>query len=127
MVRRRLDHFLPSAAQDLLFERVVALSAPGSQVAIEATRGRPDIAKWGEMQKKYADEGHPMSKVDITTLFYDEERADVAEWLAARGWKVQGAHALELAAAYGVEIPELPEDVVEVVKQGNYVTAVLPS
>ncbi|RIR12152.1 SAM-dependent methyltransferase, partial [Mycobacteroides abscessus] len=31
------------------------------------------------------------------------------------------------AAAYGVEIPELPEDVVEVVKQGNYVTAVLPS
>ncbi|SIM40228.1 S-adenosyl-L-methionine-dependent methyltransferase [Mycobacteroides abscessus subsp. abscessus] len=79
------------------------------------------------MQKKYADEGHPMSKVDITTLFYDEERADVAEWLAARGWKVQGSHALELAAAYGVEIPELPEDVVEVVKQGNYVTAVLPS
>lgn len=119
--------YLPSAAQDLLFERVVALSAPGSQVAVEATRGRPDIAKWGEMQKKYADEDHPMSKVDITTLFYDEERADVAEWLAARGWQVQGSHALELAAAYGVEIPELPEDVVEVVEQGNYVTAVLPS
>jgi len=51
----------------------------------------------------------------------------VALELAARGWKVQGSHALELAAAYGVEIPELPEDVVEVVKQGNYVTAVLPS
>ncbi|OAT69947.1 SAM-dependent methyltransferase [Mycobacteroides immunogenum] len=119
--------YLPSAAQDLLFERVVALSAPGSQVAVEATRGRPDIAKWGAMQKKYADESHPMSKVDITSLFYDEERADVAEWFAARGWTVQGADALELAATYGVEIPELPEDVIEVVKQGNYVTAILPS
>ena len=54
-----------------------------------------------------------MSKVDITSLFYDEERADVAEWFAARGWTVQGADALELAATYGVEIPELPEDVVE--------------
>ncbi len=119
--------YLPSAAQDLLFERVVALSAPGSQVAVEATRGRPNIAKWGEVQKKYADDNHPMSKVDITTLFYDEERADVAEWFAARGWTVQGAHVLELAAEYGVDIPELPEEVLELVKQGNYVTAVLPS
>ncbi|QCH26138.1 class I SAM-dependent methyltransferase [Mycobacteroides salmoniphilum] len=118
--------YLPSAAQDLLFERVVALSAPGSQIAVEATRGTPDIAKWGEIMKKYADDGHPMSKVDISSLFYDEERADVEEWLAARGWTVQGAHALELAAAYGVDIPELPEDVVALVKQGNYLTAVLP-
>ncbi|WP_078294096.1 class I SAM-dependent methyltransferase [Mycobacterium sp. D16R24] len=119
--------YLPSAAQDLLFERVVALSAPGSQIAVEATRGRPDIAKWGEVQKKYADDSHPMSKVDISSLFYDEDRADVAEWLAARGWTVQGAHALELAAAYGVKVPELPADVVELVEQGNYLTALLPS
>lgn len=119
--------YLPAAAQDLLFERVVALSAPGSQIAVEATRGRPDIAKWGEIQKKYADDSHPMSKVDISTLFYDEDRADVADWLAARGWTVQGAHALELAAAYGVDIPDLPEEVIELVKQGNYLTAVLPS
>ncbi|MEU9805801.1 class I SAM-dependent methyltransferase [Mycobacterium sp. NPDC050853] len=118
--------YLPSAAQDLLFERVVALSAPGSQIAVEATRGTPDIAKWGEIMKKYADDSHPMSKVDISSLFYDEERADVEDWLAARGWTVKGAHALELAAAYGVDIPELPEDVVALVKQGNYLTAVLP-
>ena len=91
-----------------------------------ATTLSPAHARWAE-EKKYADESHPMSKVDITSLFYDEERADVAEWFAARGWTVQGADALELAATYGVEIPELPEDVVEEVKQGNYVTAVLPS
>ncbi|OHT85097.1 class I SAM-dependent methyltransferase [Mycobacteroides saopaulense] len=119
--------YLPSAAQDLLFERVVALSAPGSQIAVEATRGRPDISKWGEIQKKYADDSHPMSKVDISSLFYDEDRADVQDWFAARGWTVRGAHALELAAAYGVQIPELPDEVVELVKQGNYLTAVLPS
>ena len=118
--------YLPSAAQDLLFERVVALSAPGSQVAVEATRGRPDIARWGEVQKKYADDSHPMSKVDISSLFYDEERADVAEWFAARGWTVHGAHALELAAAYGIDIPDLPQDVVELIEQGNYLTAALP-
>ncbi|ALR13537.1 SAM-dependent methyltransferase [Mycobacteroides saopaulense] len=119
--------YLPSAAQDLLFERVVALSASGSQIAVEATRGRPDISKWGEVQKKYADDSHPMSKVDISSLFYDEDRADVQDWFAARGWTVRGAHALELAAAYGVQIPELPDEVVELVKQGNYLTAVLPS
>ncbi|MUM19174.1 class I SAM-dependent methyltransferase [Mycobacterium sp. CBMA271] len=118
--------YLPSAAQDLLFERVVALSAPGSQIAVEALRGRPDFSKWGEVQKKYADEDHPMSKVDISSLFYDEERADVQEWLAARGWTVQGADALQLAAAYGVEVPELPQEIVELTKQGNYLTAVRP-
>lgn len=90
MVRRRLDHLPAVSGTGPAVRAGCRPVGPGQPGRHRGHPGRPDIAKWGEMQKKYADEGHPMSKVDITTLFYDEERADVAEWLAARGWKVQG-------------------------------------
>ena len=70
---------LPAAGQDLLFERVNALSAPGSRITVEAFG--PE-----------APEG--------------EERADVADWLANHGWRTTVTPAQNLITHFHREIPE---------------------
>lgn len=118
--------YLPSAAQDLLFERVVALSAPGSQVAVEATRGAR-ISPNGARCRRSTPTRAIRCPRSTSPRFSTTRSAPMSRSGWRRGDGRFRGHTLELAAAYGVEIPELPEDVVEVVKQGNYVTAVLPS
>ncbi|OBG12561.1 SAM-dependent methyltransferase [Mycolicibacterium celeriflavum] len=82
--------YLPADAQDRLFEQITALSAPGSRVSVE-TVGVQAEERREQMRERFerirAQFGMQDS-VDVAELMYnDPDRADVAEWLDAHGWR----------------------------------------
>jgi methyltransferase (TIGR00027 family) len=110
--------FLPADAHELLFERVQALGAPGSRIAVEAPG--PDFldqevqAKRRESMQRVRD---LMAKLephrdipDVQDLWYFEEREDVADWLGRHGWNVTVTPAVELMAEYDRRPPQDVED-----------------
>jgi methyltransferase (TIGR00027 family) len=97
--------YLPPEAQDLLFDRINELSAPGSRVATEHI---PDTTMFSdersqqitERLKKY---GHDLEMKD---LIYHGERSHVIEYLTAHGWEVTAQTMREAYAANGFEFPD---------------------
>ena len=90
--------YLTADAQDLLFERVQSLSAPGSRVAVEAFTNEffsPDSAARREEQTElYRDVAIKLGGKDITesgNLLYEAQRTEVVDWLEAHGWTVTAA------------------------------------
>ena len=83
--------YLPADAQDRLFAQITALSAPGSRVAAESM-GIHAKDRRERMRERFASitaqlDVEPM---DITELTYeDPDRADVARWLCAHGWRAE--------------------------------------
>lgn len=81
--------YLPADAQDRLFAQITLLSAPGSRVAAESM-GIHAKDRRERMRARFASitaqlDVEPM---DITELTYeDPDRADVAQWLCAHGWR----------------------------------------
>lgn len=97
--------YLPPEAQDLLFDRIDELSAPGSRVATEHI---PDINAFSdERSQEIADRlkkyGHD---IEMSELIYRDERNDVIEYLTARGWDVSVQAMRDAYAANGFEFPE---------------------
>jgi methyltransferase (TIGR00027 family) len=100
--------FLPAAAQELLFERVHALGAAGSRIAVEAPG--PDFLDEAAIDKRRAEMQRVrdlMAKLqpereipDVGDLWYFEEREDVGDWLRRHGWDVTVTPAEELMAHY---------------------------
>ncbi|MCV7225760.1 SAM-dependent methyltransferase [Mycolicibacterium komossense] len=86
--------YLPSEAQDRLFENVTALSAPGSRIAAE-TAGKHADDRREEMRKRFERISKELGidkVMDIQNLTYnDPDRTNLAEWLNRLGW-----HATEL-------------------------------
>lgn len=84
--------YLPPEAQDRLFEKVTALSAPDSRVAVEVfsldsanneRRREARRARFARMRDRLG------LDVNVEALTYrDADRADAAEWLADHGWQV---------------------------------------
>jgi methyltransferase (TIGR00027 family) len=105
--------YLTAEAQDLLFDRVESLSAPGSRVAVEAFTNEffsPDsFARREEQMDRYREAAVKLGGKDITesgNLLYEEERTEVADWLRTHGWAVTTAtNADELMAANNRAIP----------------------
>jgi methyltransferase (TIGR00027 family) len=100
--------YLPPDAQDRLFEMVTALSAPGSQIAVEvfsfdggnARRRAARRARWLRMQRLGLD-------VNVETLTYrDADRADAADWLTDHGWHVRAVGNRDEMARLGRPVPE---------------------
>jgi methyltransferase (TIGR00027 family) len=101
--------YLPAAAQDLLFERINELAAPGSRVAVEAlgpTFLDEDIrAKRRERMERVrallakTDSDRDVPRTD--ELWYFEEREPVGEWYARHGWNVTVTPAADLMADFG--------------------------
>ena len=97
--------YLPPEAQDLLFDRINELSAPGSRVATEHI---PDTSMFSdersqqisERMKKY---GHD---IEMRDLIYHGERSHVIEYLTAHGWDVTAQTMREAYAANGFEFPD---------------------
>jgi methyltransferase (TIGR00027 family) len=96
--------YLPPEAQDRLFDHITALSAPGSQLATEyhpntgptmAERGRAMNARWANLG----------CDIDMSGLFYEGERNNVAEYLGGLGWQVAARARRELFADYGRPFP----------------------
>src|SRR4051812_23790582 len=97
--------YLPPEAQDLLFDRINELSAPGSRVATEhfadMTMFSDDRSEQiTERLKKY---GHD---IEMKDLIYQGERNHVIEYLTAHGWDVTARTMRESYAANGFEFPE---------------------
>jgi methyltransferase (TIGR00027 family) len=82
--------YLPADAQDRLFERVTELSAPGSRIAAE-TVGLHSAERRDRMRERFgriAAQFGIDDTLDVGELTYeDPDRADVAQWLDARGWR----------------------------------------
>jgi methyltransferase (TIGR00027 family) len=82
--------YLPADAQDRLFEQVTSLSAPGSRIAVEAVGVRDDERRAQSREKfeRIAAQFGMEDTLDVAELMYnDPDRADVAQWLDAHGWR----------------------------------------
>lgn len=108
-----LVRYLPAQAQDLLFERIHALSAPGSWLASNVPgegftdpdlvrRQREDMARMRAAAAKLVE----AEVTDFDDLWYPEERRAVDAWLRDRGWEVSTLTFPELMARYGRSIPQ---------------------
>jgi methyltransferase (TIGR00027 family) len=104
--------YLTPEAQDLLFERIQSLSAPGSRVAVEAFTGDffsdESVAQRKEQMEKYREVALKLGAEnvsDISELFYEGPRTQVTDWLGAHGWKVTAISSDELLAGYGRTLP----------------------
>jgi methyltransferase (TIGR00027 family) len=109
--------FLPAQAQDLMFERIQALSAAGSRVAVEAMGSdfvNPErIERRREQMQRYRAAAAKMGRTDfpdVMDLWYFEDRADVGDWLRARGWEVGVVTAQQLMASHQRSAPKNLED-----------------
>ncbi|MGZ4525181.1 MAG: class I SAM-dependent methyltransferase [Mycobacterium sp.] len=102
--------YLPSDAQDRLFEMFTTLSAPGSRVAIEAfgMNSRSNSQRWLRMRERLG------LDVNVQALTYHEpDRSDAAQWLTDHGWQVHTVDNREEMARLGRPVPEdLAEDAV---------------
>jgi methyltransferase (TIGR00027 family) len=95
--------YLPSDAQDRLFEKVTALSAPDSHIAVEAfgLNSRGNNGRWLRMRERLG------LDVNVQALtFHEPDRSDAAEWLAGHGWQVYAVDNREEMARLGRPVPD---------------------
>ena len=97
--------YLPSEAQDLLFDRINELSAPGSRIATEHI---PDVSMFSDERSRQISDrlksyGH---EIEMGDLIYHDERSDVIEYLTGHGWDVAAQPMREAYAANGFEFPD---------------------
>jgi methyltransferase (TIGR00027 family) len=102
--------YLPSDAQDRLFEMVTALSAPGSRIAVEAfgMNSRSNSRRWLRMRERLG------LDVNVQALTYHEpDRSDAGAWLSDHGWQVEAVNNRKEMARLGRPVPEeLSDDAV---------------
>jgi methyltransferase (TIGR00027 family) len=107
--------YLPADAQDRLFTLITELSAPGSRIAAEAVGVHSDERR-EQMHarfEKIADQLGIEREVDVAELMYnDPDRADVAEWLNAHGWRARSVTSEEEMRRLGrhVELADAEDD-----------------
>jgi methyltransferase (TIGR00027 family) len=96
--------YLPSEAQDLLFDRINELSAPGSRVATEHI---PDVSMFADERSQQLAERLKQYGQDIEMgdLIYHGERSDVIDYLTGHGWDVTAQKMPDAYAANGFEFP----------------------
>jgi methyltransferase (TIGR00027 family) len=97
--------YLPPEAQDRLFDHITALSAPGSRIATEYhPDGGSTMAERGKaMSDRWANVG---CDVDLSGLFYEGDRNNVADYLNERGWDVVARNRRDLFGEYGRVYPD---------------------
>jgi methyltransferase (TIGR00027 family) len=95
--------YLPSDAQDRLFEMCTAFSAPDSQIAVEAFTMtiNGNKQRWNRMRDRLG------LDVNIQALTYHEpDRSDPAQWLLDHGWQVRSVANHHEMARLGRPVPE---------------------
>jgi methyltransferase (TIGR00027 family) len=103
-----LLRYLPAQAQDLLFERIHALSPAGSRLAANSPSKEvldPErLVREREQTQRMrtaAAETMKMQITDVDDLVYNEERTDVVEWLTEHGWVASAETAAEQMERFG--------------------------
>jgi methyltransferase (TIGR00027 family) len=96
--------YLPSDAQDRLFDMITELSAPGSVLATHYVPGirQFDAEKVRERTQPLRDLG---LEIDLPSLVYAGHRSPVLDYLVERGWHVTGFPRDELFGHYGLDAP----------------------
>ncbi|MFI6213357.1 class I SAM-dependent methyltransferase [Nocardia brasiliensis] len=115
--------YLPGAAQDALFALIDQLSAPGSRVASDAVEIGDDFKQLAEQRAEQLRD----TKVDLTELFYTDDRLDPAEWLTEQGWTATIASSDELAERYGRPLTAGRDPLGRLVNKIQYLSAVKQS
>ena len=100
--------YLPSEAQDRLFDNITALSVPGSAIATEYVPGLKDIDLERVREQTAQLREHGLD-IDMPSLVYTGERNHVVDYLRAKGWDVEGVTRADLFTRNGIEVPA-PED-----------------
>ena len=102
-----LLRYLPSEAQDLLFDRIHRISAVGSRLVANApTDDAHDpqrSARDRELSERFRATLRPQNAIqppDVDDLSYAEQRTDVVEWLADHGWEASAATLPEVVEQY---------------------------
>jgi methyltransferase (TIGR00027 family) len=97
--------YLPSDAQDKLFDDITALSAPGSQLATEFV---PDVAAFVDVRsKELSDRMRQLgSDIEMRDLVYTGKRSHVMDYLRSIGWSVSASAMREAHAANGFDVPD---------------------
>jgi methyltransferase (TIGR00027 family) len=111
-----LLRYLPAAAQDLLFERIDSLSAPGSRLATNGPSKNavnPDLlARQHEQSQRLRAAAAQVLGAEIPNvdeLWYPQERTEIVDWLDAHGWEASAIGMADLLARHGRDVP--PDDV----------------
>jgi methyltransferase (TIGR00027 family) len=109
--------YLPAEAQDLLFERIQGLSAPGTRIAVEAFTNdfysAEALARREAQMARYRAAAVKLGREDMTdtaALLYEEQRTEVVDWLRAHGWATTAVTAEELMAGNGRSVPSDLDD-----------------
>jgi methyltransferase (TIGR00027 family) len=109
--------YLTAEAQDVLFERIASLSAPGSRVAVEDFTheffSAESFARREEQMQRYQEAAAKLGRPDLPelgNLLYEESRTQVVDWLSAHGWEAVGVDAPELMARNDRHVPSDLED-----------------
>lgn len=100
--------YLPSEAQDRLFDNITAISAPGSTIATEYVPGLKDLDadRVREMSARFREQG---VDIDMPSLVYAGERSHVIDYLRAKAWDIVATPRAGLFNRNGFELPA-PED-----------------
>jgi methyltransferase (TIGR00027 family) len=100
--------YLPSEAQDRLFDNITAMSAPRSTVATEYVPGLKDLDPDRVREQTAAFREH--LDIDMPSLVYTGERSHVIEYLRANGWDIADTPRAELFNREGLELPDPDDD-----------------
>jgi methyltransferase (TIGR00027 family) len=107
-----LLRYLPAAAQDLLFDRIDSLSAPGSRLATNGPSKNAVnpvlLASQHEQSKRLRAAAAQVLGAEIPNveeLWYPEERTEIVDWLGAHGWEASAIGMADLLARHGRNVP----------------------
>ncbi len=114
--------YLPSEAQDGLFDNVTALSGAGSRLACEFVPDTNIFAdeQWRAHHDRMSELGF---FVDFNELVYHFERNHIIEYLTQRGWRVSPRRVEQLHADNGFVYPD--DEVAAAFADVTYLSAVL--
>ncbi|TVS84202.1 class I SAM-dependent methyltransferase [Mycobacterium helveticum] len=113
--------YLPPEAQDRLFDNIAALSAPGSRIATEHMDLRNIPSDWAQ---KLTERSRRLgSTINLAELFYTGDRNSAAEYLGARGWRVDIQTTERAYAEHGFQLPD--DDLASFGDASGYLTATL--
>lgn len=108
-----LVRYLPARAQDLLFERIHAVSPAGSWLAANIpAQSALDPAKLARQREQSQRIRAVASRVldvevpDVEDLWYAEERTDLPEWLREHDWDASAISLAEMLTRYGRSCPD---------------------
>jgi methyltransferase (TIGR00027 family) len=116
--------YLSGNAQDLLFERIDALSVAGSRIGVDALSAEfyspANLARlkvqFDQFREAAAKAGS--DQANTSDLWVGEQHTDVAEWLRSHGWEVESIEVHDLMARYH---REAPADVADAIPQCRFI------